>query len=88
MAGLDEPSFLADGLAERAGAESSGHGMLALELDPALTAWLQQFAVRERITMNTLVQAAWAQLLRQHTGQGKVCFGVTVSGRPPELMRR
>ncbi|MCP3401818.1 non-ribosomal peptide synthase/polyketide synthase [Bradyrhizobium sp. CCGB20] len=85
MAGLDEPSFLADGLAERAGAESSGHGMLALELDPALTAWLQQFAVRERITMNTLVQAAWAQLLRQHTGQGKVCFGVTVSGRPPEL---
>ncbi|WP_334270992.1 condensation domain-containing protein [Bradyrhizobium sp. 1(2017)] len=82
---LDEPSFLADGLAERADAQSSGHGMLALELAPDLTARLQEFAVRERITMNTLVQAAWAQLLRQHTGQGTVCFGVTVSGRPPEL---
>ena len=37
------------------------------------------------MTLNTLVQAAWAQLLRQHTGQSTVCFGVTVSGRPPEL---
>ncbi|MCJ9732469.1 non-ribosomal peptide synthetase, partial [Bradyrhizobium sp. PRIMUS42] len=84
-AGLVEPSFLAKGLIERTDAQSSGHGMLALELDPALTARLQAFAARERITMNTLVQAAWAQLLRQHTGQGTVCFGVTVSGRPPEL---
>ena len=65
--------------------KSSGHGMLALELDAALTGRLQQFAARERVTMNTLVQAAWAQLLRQHTGQSTVCFGVTVSGRPPEL---
>ena len=84
-AGLDEPSFLAEGLAERTGAQSSGHGSLSLELDPALTGRLQEFAARERITMNTLVQAAWAQLLRQHTGQSTVCFGVTVSGRPPEL---
>ncbi|MDE5457022.1 amino acid adenylation domain-containing protein [Bradyrhizobium sp. CSA112] len=85
MAKLDEPSFLAGGTTEHADAESSGHGMLALELDPALTGRLQQFAARERVTLNTLVQAAWAQLLRQHTGQSTVCFGVTVSGRPPEL---
>ncbi|WP_245322599.1 non-ribosomal peptide synthetase, partial [Bradyrhizobium valentinum] len=85
MAKLDEPSFLAGGTTEHADAESSGHGMLALELDAALTGRLQQFAARERVTMNTLVQAAWAQLLRQHTGQRTVCFGVTVSGRPPEL---
>ncbi|MEH2523002.1 MULTISPECIES: non-ribosomal peptide synthase/polyketide synthase [unclassified Bradyrhizobium] len=85
MARLDEPSFLANGPAEHADAESSGHCMLALELDAALTGRLQQFAARERVTMNTLVQAAWAQLLRQHTRQSTVCFGVTVSGRPPEL---
>ncbi|QHO75456.1 non-ribosomal peptide synthetase [Bradyrhizobium sp. CCBAU 051011] len=81
MARLDEPSFLA----EHVDGESSGHGMLALELDAALTGRLQRFAARERVTMNTLVQAAWAQLLRQYTGQSTVCFGVTVSGRPPEL---
>ncbi|MBR0962440.1 non-ribosomal peptide synthetase, partial [Bradyrhizobium japonicum] len=84
-AGLDEPSFLAEGLIEQTSPQSSGHDMLALELDPALTKRVQEFAARERVTMNTLVQAAWAQLLRQHTGQGTVCFGVTVSGRPPEL---
>ncbi|WP_156434823.1 non-ribosomal peptide synthetase, partial [Bradyrhizobium lablabi] len=81
MARLDEPSFLAG----HVDVKSSGHGMLALELDAALTGRLQQFATRERVTMNTLVQAAWAQLLRQYTGQSTVCFGVTVSGRPPEL---
>ncbi|MCA6120231.1 amino acid adenylation domain-containing protein, partial [Bradyrhizobium sp. WSM 1738] len=81
MARLDEPSFLA----EQTDAESAGHGMLALELDVDLTGRLQQFAARERVTMNTLVQAAWAQLLRRYTGQSTVCFGVTVSGRPPEL---
>ena len=85
MAGLDEPSFLAEGLAERTGEQSSGHGSLSLDLDPALTGRLQEFTARERVTMNTLVQAAWAQLLRQRTGQRAVCFGVTVSGRPPEL---
>ncbi|WOH53420.1 non-ribosomal peptide synthase/polyketide synthase [Bradyrhizobium sp. sBnM-33] len=85
VAKLEEPSFLAGGSTEHADAESSGHGMLALELDVAATERLQQFAARERVTLNTLVQAAWAQLLRQYTGQGTVCFGVTVSGRPPEL---
>ncbi|WP_271537163.1 non-ribosomal peptide synthetase, partial [Bradyrhizobium sp. CCBAU 45321] len=82
---LDQPSFLAGSLVEPTGSQLFGHGTLALELDSVLTGRLQEFAARERITMNTLVQAAWAQLLRQHTGQGTVCFGVTVSGRPPEL---
>ena len=45
----------------------------------------EAFAKRERVTLNTLVQGAWAQLLRRHTGQRCVCFGVTVSGRPAEL---
>ena len=34
-----------------------------------LTERLQAFARRERVTLNTLVQGAWAQLLRQHTGR-------------------
>ncbi len=52
---------------------------------PALTDRLQAFARRERVTLNTLVQGAWAQLLRQHTGQAVVSFGATVAGRPAEL---
>ncbi|MCP1615484.1 amino acid adenylation domain-containing protein, partial [Azospirillum lipoferum] len=37
------------------------------------------------VTLNTLMQAAWAVLLRQHGGQDTVAFGTTVSGRPAEL---
>ncbi|MBR1233998.1 non-ribosomal peptide synthase/polyketide synthase, partial [Bradyrhizobium sp. AUGA SZCCT0182] len=85
MAERGEPGLLSDGSPERLSGATPGHGALALEMDVALTARLQQFAARERVTLNTLVQAAWAQLLRQHTGQGTVCFGVTVSGRPSEL---
>ena len=83
---LSEPSFLADALggADRA-RRRCRHGSLALSLDAGLTGRLQAFARRERVTLNTLVQGAWAQLLRQHTGQAVVSFGATVAGRPAEL---
>ena len=49
------------------------------------TAALQRFAQRERVTMNTLVQAAWALLLQRHTEREHVIFGATVAGRPASL---
>jgi amino acid adenylation domain-containing protein/non-ribosomal peptide synthase protein (TIGR01720 family) len=54
-------------------------------LDTSATARLQQAARRERVTFNTLVQAAWALLLGRHTGQGTVVFGATAATRPAEL---
>ncbi|WP_437589099.1 amino acid adenylation domain-containing protein [Sorangium sp. So ce1000] len=42
-------------------------------------------ARRLRVTVNTLVQGAWALLLSRHGGEPDVVFGSTVSGRPPEL---
>ncbi|ALG07358.1 non-ribosomal peptide synthetase [Kibdelosporangium phytohabitans] len=37
------------------------------------------------LTINTIVQGAWALLLGRHSGQSDVVFGTTVSGRPAEL---
>ncbi|MEV0895343.1 non-ribosomal peptide synthase/polyketide synthase [Actinoplanes sp. NPDC049802] len=37
------------------------------------------------VTMNTVVQGAWAMLLSGLTGRDDVVFGATVSGRPPEV---
>ncbi|MGJ5093278.1 amino acid adenylation domain-containing protein [Bradyrhizobium oligotrophicum] len=86
LRGIDEPMPLADALrASRAIDAGSGYGRLTLRVEGDLAARLRRFATRQRITMNTLLQGAWAQLLRQHTGQSAVCFGVTVSGRPAEL---
>ncbi|MGW7435040.1 amino acid adenylation domain-containing protein [Streptomyces sp. NPDC054849] len=46
---------------------------------------LYAFAKRARLTVNTVVQGAWALLLARHSGERDVCFGATVSGRPAEL---
>ncbi|MGC2775827.1 MAG: amino acid adenylation domain-containing protein, partial [Bradyrhizobium sp.] len=81
LAELDEPSLLA----QAGGDDAMGHGSVTMAVDADLSERLQQFAARERVTLNTVVQAAWAQLLRRYTGQGTVCFGVTVSDRPPGL---
>ncbi|ADP15917.1 linear gramicidin synthetase subunit C [Achromobacter xylosoxidans A8] len=53
--------------------------------DAVETARMAEFVRAERITLNTLVQAGWALLLRRYTGQTGVCFGATMSGRPAEL---
>jgi non-ribosomal peptide synthetase component F len=53
---------------------------------PALiTAGLQSQAQQHRLTLNTLLQGAWALLLSHYTGCQDVVFGVTVAGRPVTL---
>ena len=46
---------------------------------------LVALARQHQLTLNTLVQAAWALLLSHYSGEHDVLFGVTVAGRPPEL---
>ncbi|GGW11093.1 non-ribosomal peptide synthetase [Streptomyces libani subsp. rufus] len=58
---------------------------LSQRLDAERTARLQEFVRRHRLTLNTLVQGAWALLLARWSGQREVCFGTTVSGRPADL---
>jgi amino acid adenylation domain-containing protein/non-ribosomal peptide synthase protein (TIGR01720 family) len=49
------------------------------------TGRLEEFAKRQRLTLNTVVQGAWALLLSRYSGQRDICFGATVSGRPADL---
>jgi glycopeptidolipid biosynthesis protein len=46
---------------------------------------LGELARSQHTTVNTVLQAAWAQLLMALTGQHDVAFGTAVSGRPAEL---
>ncbi|WP_346098914.1 condensation domain-containing protein, partial [Pseudomonas veronii] len=62
-----------------------GHGEQRLALDRPLTARLEAFARGQKVTLNTLIQAAWLILLHRHTGQSVVSFGATVAGRPADL---
>ncbi|WP_120309082.1 non-ribosomal peptide synthetase, partial [Mycolicibacterium celeriflavum] len=44
-----------------------------------------ELARSHQTTVNTVLQAAWAQLLTSLTGHRDVSFGIAVSGRPAEL---
>ena len=46
---------------------------------------LEAFAHRHKLTVNTILQAAWALLLSRYSGTQDVVFAVTSSGRPAEL---
>lgn len=56
-----------------------------LRLEPAATRALTEAARSRGVTVNTLVQLAWARLLSVCTDRSDVVFGVTVSGRPSEI---
>ncbi|HJT04352.1 MAG TPA: amino acid adenylation domain-containing protein, partial [Pseudonocardiaceae bacterium] len=64
---------------------SESAGSVAVELQPQESARLHQVAKRSALTMNTIVQGAWALLLSRYSGERDVVFGTTVSGRPAEL---
>ncbi|MEU1014063.1 non-ribosomal peptide synthase/polyketide synthase [Streptomyces sp. NPDC005898] len=55
------------------------------ELDDGLSRRLRESAARAGLTVNTVVEGAWALLLARSGGRDDVVFGTTVSGRPAEL---
>ncbi|MFF5078188.1 amino acid adenylation domain-containing protein [Actinoplanes sp. NPDC000266] len=80
--GLDQPTLVAPG----AGAVlDSRPGKLESELPREVTDRLTALARDRQVTLNTVVQAAWAVLLVQLTGRTDVVFGTTVSGRPAQV---
>ncbi|GAA2987876.1 condensation domain-containing protein [Streptosporangium longisporum] len=56
-----------------------------VDLPERLGRGLREAAARHRVTFGTLVQGAWAVVLRRYTGRSDVIFGSTSSGRPAEL---
>jgi len=73
-----------DSTALEAGAETQVQQFV---LSPAATGNVQAFLRKNKLGFATLLQAAWAVLLRRHGAQGDVVFGVRVTGRPASLSR-
>ncbi|MFC7844882.1 amino acid adenylation domain-containing protein [Streptomyces sp. NPDC057382] len=82
LEGLQEPTLLVPG-AESAG--EAGLGEVEVALPPEVAGGIGRSAAALGVTVNTLVQGAWALLLGQLTGRQDVVFGATVSGRPPAV---
>jgi amino acid adenylation domain-containing protein len=56
-----------------------------IALPTGVTAALQRIARQQRLTLNTIIQGAWALLLSRYSGSHDVVFGATVAGRPADL---
>ncbi|WP_268800676.1 non-ribosomal peptide synthase/polyketide synthase [Pseudomonas huanghezhanensis] len=86
LAGFDQPTMMAAALVSPLSAEGTPLSnqvlVKSMDLDGAL---LNQAARRQHVTANTLIQAVWVLLLQRYTGQRRVAFGATVSGRSAQV---
>jgi amino acid adenylation domain-containing protein/non-ribosomal peptide synthase protein (TIGR01720 family) len=85
--GFAAPTPLAvDHPPDRAPEPAAGYDEQRLLVAASTTAQLQTLVRRHGLTLNTLVQGAWALLLSRYSGEQDVVFGATVAGRPPDLI--
>ncbi len=83
LEGFDTPTPL--GIERSAPRGSNGHAERQVALSPSATSELREFAQKQRLTLNTVVQGLWAILVSRYSGSDDVVFGATVAGRPAEL---
>ncbi|WP_234314334.1 non-ribosomal peptide synthetase [Streptomyces sp. NRRL S-575] len=85
LSGFGEPTALPYDRRPQASHSTQSTSRLTAGLSPQESRELFDFARRHRLTVNTLVQGAWALLLARYAGESDVVFGATVSGRPTDL---
>ncbi|MCA1681692.1 MAG: condensation domain-containing protein, partial [Actinobacteria bacterium] len=85
LSGFDSPTPLPYDRAPVEAHRAESSQSVSLELSVGESTRLREVAQRNGLTVNTVVQGAWALLLSRYSAQRDVCFGTTVSGRPAEL---
>jgi amino acid adenylation domain-containing protein len=86
LAGFTAPTpLIVDQSAEPIATDVPDYGVFMLRLSRPSTTNLHTFAQRHQLTVNTVVQGAWALLLNRYSGEEDVVFGATVSGRSATL---
>ncbi|MEU0391133.1 amino acid adenylation domain-containing protein, partial [Streptomyces chartreusis] len=81
LAGAEPTRLAPTGHRSQAGTREETVVQLSGEADSAI----RQLARRHGLTVNTVLQTAWALLLARLTGKDDVVFGMTVSGRPAQI---
>ncbi len=84
LRGFTEPTRLSS-LPQESSVATPGVRQEDMQLSAETTTSIRTFAAEHGLTLNTVVQGAWALLLGRLTLRDDIVFGVTTSGRPPEL---
>jgi amino acid adenylation domain-containing protein/non-ribosomal peptide synthase protein (TIGR01720 family) len=84
LTGFDQPTLMAADTPLKGEASALGRVEVPLSIDKGRE--LARRAAELGVTLNTLLQGAWAILLSKLTGQQDVVFGAAVNGRPADLI--
>ena len=79
LRGIQGPTQL--GIERRAGVEGGEYQEKNLRLSVEVSRRLEEAARRWKVTLNTIVEGAWAVVMSRYSGRREVVFGTTVSGR-------
>lgn len=81
LEGLSGPTIIPASL----GTRTSGHRQVDRLLETDLCDRVRELARANRVSMSTVIHAAWAVLLSRYCDTDDVVFGSTFSGRPTEV---
>ena len=86
LAGFTAPTALPEARSQTSLQDTDARfAELPARLPAATVARLREIARQQRLTLNTVVQGAWAMLLGRYSGDDDIVFGATTSGRPAEM---
>ena len=86
MHGFTAPTPLPSARAQAdANADAEEFAELQARLPATTVRRLREISQQQRLTLNTVVQGAWAVLLSRYSGEADVVFGATTSGRPAAM---
>ncbi|NIM15005.1 MAG: amino acid adenylation domain-containing protein [Candidatus Aminicenantes bacterium] len=72
---------------DKPGGTEAGYklGKMVFPLDRETTRGLDNLAIRNQVTLNTVIRAIWGVILARYNDRQDVVFGAVVSGRPPDV---
>ena len=79
LRGIEGPTEL--GIERRGGREEGEYEERDVRLSEETSRRLEEEARKWQVTMNTVVEGAWAVVMSRYSGQREVVFGATMSGR-------
>ncbi|HEY0604352.1 MAG TPA: condensation domain-containing protein, partial [Herpetosiphonaceae bacterium] len=85
LAGFTAPTPLGVDQSLSTTTDASGYAEQVITLPEPSSAALHTLTRQHGLTLNTVVQGAWALLLSRYSGENDVVFGATVAGRPADL---
>lgn len=85
LAGFTSPTSLVDRSPHVEPPEGEGYLNEYYSLPASITENLRELGKRYRLTLNTLLQGAWAILISHYCGDEDIVYQTVVSGRPTDL---